>query len=70
MQMINREADFSRLPETVEKVAEPLFRMGSNALLGKAFSERSEDFSAAQRRESNGIFGKSGIDFFRPSGIV
>ena len=33
--------------------------MGSNALnalLGKAFSERSEDFSAAQRRESNGIF--------------
>ena len=23
---------------------------------GKAFSERSEDFSAAQRRESNGIF--------------
>ena len=27
-----------------------------NALLGKAFSERSEDFSAAQRRESNGIF--------------
>ena len=34
-------------------------RVGSNALnalLGKAFSERSEDFSAAQRRESNGIF--------------
>ena len=33
--------------------------MGSNALnalLGKAFSERSEDFSAAQRRESIGIF--------------
>ena len=32
--------------------------MGSNALnalLGKAFSERSENFSAAQRRESNGI---------------
>ena len=27
-----------------------------NALHGKAFSERSEDFSAAQRRESNGIF--------------
>ena len=27
-----------------------------NALQGKAFSERSEDFSAAQRRESNGIF--------------
>ena len=23
---------------------------------GKAFSERSEDFSAARRRESNGIF--------------
>ena len=34
-------------------------RMGSNALNalhGKAFSERSEDFSAAARRESNGIF--------------
>ena len=34
-------------------------RVGSNALnalQGKAFSERSEDFSAAQRRESNGIF--------------
>ena len=34
-------------------------RVGSNALNalhGKAFSERSEDFSAAQRRESNGIF--------------
>ncbi len=34
-------------------------RVGSNALnalRGKAFSERSEDFSAAQRRESNGIF--------------
>ena len=33
--------------------------MGSNALnalLSKAFSERSEDFSAAQRRESIGIF--------------
>ncbi len=27
-----------------------------NALQGKAFSERSKDFSAAQRRESNGIF--------------
>ena len=34
-------------------------RVGSNALnalLGKAFSERSEDFSDAQRWESNGIF--------------
>ncbi len=34
-------------------------RVGSNALnalQGKAFSERSEDFSAAWRRESNGIF--------------
>ena len=34
-------------------------RVGSNAmkaLHGKAFSERSEDFSAAVRRESNGIF--------------
>ncbi len=34
-------------------------RVGSNALnalQGKAFSERSKDFSAAQRRESNGIF--------------
>ena len=34
-------------------------RVGSNALNalhGKAFSERSEDFSAAQRRESIGIF--------------
>ena len=34
-------------------------RMGSNALNalhGKAFSEHSEDFSAAVRRESNGIF--------------
>ena len=34
-------------------------RVGSNALnalLGKAFSERSEDFSAAQRWESIGIF--------------
>ena len=37
-----------------------------NALHGKAFSERSEDFSAAGRRESNDIFrlaGKS-LDFF------
>ena len=34
-------------------------RVGSNALnalLGKAFSERSEDFSAVERRESNSIF--------------
>ena len=34
-------------------------RVGSNALNalhGKALSERSEDFSAAARRESNGIF--------------
>ena len=34
-------------------------RVGSNALkalLGKAFSERSEDFSAVERRESNGTF--------------
>ena len=34
-------------------------RVGSNALntlQGKAFSERSEDFSAVERRESNGIF--------------
>ena len=33
-------------------------RVGSNALkalLGKAFSKRSEDFSAVERRESNGI---------------
>ena len=29
---------------------------GLNALRGKAFSEHSEDFSAAARRESNGIF--------------
>ena len=33
-----------------------------NALLGKTFSERSEDFSAAQRRESNGIFVGRGAD--------
>ena len=45
-------------------------RVGSNALnalLGKAFSERSEDFSAVERRESNGIFSgcrKSPLDFF------
>ena len=44
--------------------------MGSNALnalQGKAFSERSEDFSAAQRRESNGIFQAVGkvIGLFR-----
>ena len=34
-------------------------RVGSNALnalLGKAFSERSEDFCAAAGRKSNGIF--------------
>src|SRR5699024_3398967 len=34
-------------------------RVGSNALnalQSKAFSERSEDFSAVERRESNGIF--------------
>ena len=34
-------------------------RVGSNALkalLGKAFSERSEDFSAVEQRESNGRF--------------
>ena len=47
--------------------------MGSNALnalLGKAFSERSEDFSAAQRRESIGIFvvwvGRPGGPVCRP----
>ena len=45
-------------------------RVGSNALnalTGKAFSERSEDFSAVERRESNGIFSgcrKSPLDFF------
>ena len=45
-------------------------RVGSNALnalQGKAFSERSEDFSAVERRESNGIFSgcrKSPLDFF------
>ena len=27
-----------------------------NTLQGKAFSERSEDFSAVKRRESNGTF--------------
>ena len=40
--------------------------MGSNALNalhGKAFSERSEDFSAAQRRESNGILENQGLTF-------
>ena len=31
-------------------------QMPRKALQGKAFSERSEDFSAAQRRKSNGIF--------------
>ena len=31
-------------------------QMSRKALQGKAFSERSEDFSAAQRRKSNGIF--------------
>ena len=47
--------------------------MGSNALnalLSKAFSERSEDFSAAQRRESIGIFvvwvGRPGGPVCRP----
>ena len=37
-----------------------------NALLGKAFSERSEDFSAAQRWESIGIFrlSEKSLDFF------
>ena len=45
-------------------------RVGSNALNalhGKAFSEHSEDFSAAQRRESNGIFfrlSEKSLDFF------
>ena len=34
----------------------PLGSNALNALLGKAFSERSENFSAAQRWESNGIF--------------
>ena len=43
--------------------------MGSNALNalhGKAFSERSEDFSAAQRWESIGIFrlSEKSLDFF------
>ena len=46
--------------------------MGSNALNalhGKAFSERSDDFSAAQRRESNGIFAgcrKNGTEYNPP----
>ena len=37
-----------------------------NALHGKAFSERSEDFSAAQRWESIGIFrlSEKSLDFF------
>ena len=44
-------------------------RVGSNALNalhGKAFSERSEDFSAARRRESIGIYqaSKKSKDFF------
>ena len=44
-------------------------RVGSNALnalQGKAFSERSEDFSAAQRWESIGIFrlSEKSLDFF------
>ena len=44
-------------------------RVGSNALnalRGKAFSERSEDFSAAQRWESIGIFrlSEKSLDFF------
>ena len=44
-------------------------RVGSNALNalhGKAFSERSEDFSAAQRWESIGIFrlSEKSLDFF------
>ncbi|WP_204248339.1 hypothetical protein, partial [Pseudoflavonifractor sp. An184] len=41
-------------------------RVGSNALnalYDKAFSERSEDFSAAQRRESIGIFQAAGKVF-------
>ena len=44
--------------------------MGSNALnalLSKVFSERSEDFSAAQRRESIGIFA---VWVGRPGGPV
>ncbi|MBS6348741.1 MAG: hypothetical protein KH443_08050, partial [Oscillospiraceae bacterium] len=48
-------------------------RVGSNALnalLGKAFSERSEDFSAVERRESNGIFQAVGkvLGLFRQPG--
>jgi len=41
-----------------------------NALPGKAFSERSEDFSAAQRRESIGILQAVGKVFglFRQPG--
>ena len=47
--------------------------MGSNALntlQSKAFSERSEDFSAVERRESNGIFQAVGkvLELFRQPG--
>ena len=50
-------------------------RVGSNALNalhGKAFSERSEDCSAAQRRNSNGIFQAVGkvLGLFRQPGAA
>ena len=50
-------------------------RVGSNALNalhGKAFSERSEDFSAAQRWESIGIFrlSEKSLDFFDSLGAA
>ena len=44
------------LDESARVLAGKLEGAAANALLGKAFSERSENFSAAQRWESNGIF--------------
>ena len=64
MQMTNREAAKSRLPETVEKVAEPLFRVELHEILASISCEIvGQNFARGIISEAH-VLGNDGISFY------
>ena len=62
--MTNREAAFSRLPETVEKVAEPLFRVELHEILASISCEIvGQNFARGIISEAH-VLGNDGISFY------
>ena len=64
MQMTNREAAKSRLPETVEKVAAPLFRVELHEILTSISCEIvGQNFARGIISEAH-VLGNDGISFY------